>query len=76
MRGLKGSRETGTRESQPGDVGPNPSLCPKLADTAELIASGYVPTPVKTDVRTVIPVQQGKKTLTKDFKKVGLRKLQ
>lgn len=57
---MKGSQETGSKESQPGHVGPNPSLYPKLADTAELIASGHVATPVKTDVRTVLPVHKGK----------------
>lgn len=53
--------ETGTSKIQPGNVGSNPSLCFKLANTAELIAVGYVPTPVKTDVHAVILLHEGKK---------------
>lgn len=82
QRGLTGSWEARTRESQPGDGGPHPSLRPKPAGTAGLIASGCVLKPAKTDVHTVTPVHKGEryqtktKQLTKDFRKMGLRKLQ
>lgn len=61
QQGLMGSWEAETRESQPGDWGPHPSLHPKPAGTAELIASGCVLTPVKTDVHTVIPIHKGER---------------
>lgn len=67
MHGLKGSRQTGTRERQPGDMEPNPSLCPKLANTGELTALGYVPMTVKADIHTVIPVHKGKKNTNQRF---------